>query len=79
MALTEKQLLDLKEDVGDAKQKVAELTGQEKALTNQLKTDWDCKTIVEAEKKLKEMDNEITSIDKKIEKGCNELEEKYEV
>jgi hypothetical protein len=79
MSLTEKQLLELKEDVEDAKQKVAELTGQQTALTNQLKTDWDCKTITEAEKKLKEMDNEIVSIDKKIEKGIIELESKYNV
>ena len=79
MALNEKQLLDLKEDVGEAKTKVAELTGQNNALTNQLKTDWSCKTIAEAEVKLAKMDKDITSIDKKIEKGIQELEEKYEV
>jgi hypothetical protein len=77
--MTEKELLELKEDVSEAKIKVSELTGQEKALTNQLKTDWGCKTIAEAEKKLKEMDDEIASIDKKIEVGVKELEEKYEV
>ncbi len=77
--MTEKQLLDLKEDVSEAKTKVSELTGQQTALTNQLKTDWNCKTIAEAAKKLKEMDTEIDSIDKKIEKGVQELEEKYKM
>lgn len=79
MALTEQQLLDLKDDVEEAKVKVSELTGQNTALINQLKTDWGCKTIAEAEAKLKEMDTSIASIDKKIEKGILELEEKYEL
>jgi predicted nuclease with TOPRIM domain len=77
--MNEKQLLDLKEDVGDAKQKVAELTGQQTALMSQLKTEYSCKTISEAEIKLKEMNDSISVIDKKIEKGCLELQEKYEV
>jgi predicted nuclease with TOPRIM domain len=77
--LNEKQLLDLKEDVGEAKQKVAELTGQNTALINQLKTDYSCKTIAEAEEKLAKMDKDISIIDKKIEDGIKDLETKYEV
>jgi len=79
MALNEKQLLELKEDVETAKTKVSELNGQQKALTDQLKTDWGCKTIAEAEEKLKEMETEIDSLDKKIGKGVLELEQKYNV
>lgn len=79
MALNEKELLNLKENVSDAKTKVAELTGQQTALLSQLKTDYACKTIVEAEEKLAKMDKDITSIDKKIEAGILELENKYEV
>jgi predicted nuclease with TOPRIM domain len=77
--MTEKQLLDLKKDVEEAKTKVSELTGQQTALVNQLKTDWACKTIAEAEKKLKEMETEIDFISKKIENSVQELEEKYNV
>lgn len=77
--MTEKQLLELKEDVADAKTKVAELTGQQNALTTQLKTDYGCKTIAEAEEKLAKMDKDIAIIDKKIETGILELEEKYKV
>jgi predicted nuclease with TOPRIM domain len=77
--MTEKQLLDLKENVADAKQKVAELTGQNTALMNQLKTDYSCKTIAEAEDKLAKMDKDIFIIDKKIEDGVKDLEEKYNV
>lgn len=79
MALNEQQLLDLKEDVELAKQKVSELTGQSTVLLNQLKIDWGCKTIKEAEDKLAEMEKSISILDKKIEKGIEELEEKYEV
>jgi hypothetical protein len=46
---------------------------------NQLKTDWGCKTIAEAEEKLKKMETEIDTIDKKIEKGILELEENYKI
>jgi len=77
--MTEKELLNLKEDVSEAKVKVSELTGQQKVLTDQLKTDWSCKTVAEAEKKLKEMDNQIVLIDEKIEKGVAELEDKYNI
>ena len=77
--MTEQQLLDLKEDVETAKQKVSELTGQQIALLSQLKNDWGCKIIAEAETKLKEMDDSISSIDKKIEKGVKDLESKYSI
>ena len=79
MALNEQQLLDLKDQVDEAKQKVSELKGQQNALNKQLADDWKCKTIEEAEKKLKEMETSIASIDKKIEKGVFELEEKYNI
>jgi peptidoglycan hydrolase CwlO-like protein len=77
MALTEQQLLDLKEKIADAKTEVSELTGQQTALMKQLKDDYGCKTIKEAEAKLKEMEDSIASIDKKIAKGVKELEELY--
>ena len=75
--MTEQQLLDLKDQVEEAKTKVSELTGQKQALMNQLKTDWNCKTIEEANTKLKEMENSISVLEKKIEKGTKELSEKY--
>jgi predicted nuclease with TOPRIM domain len=77
--MTEQQLLDLKDQVEEAKTKVSELTGQKQALMNQLKTDWNCKTIEEANTKLKEMENSISVLEKKIERGVNELEEKYQI
>lgn len=76
--MTEKELLDLKERVDDAKTKISELKGQQTALMNQLKTDWKCNSIEEAEKKLKTMEKEIATIEDKIKEGVEELEEKYQ-
>jgi hypothetical protein len=77
--MTESDLLKLKSDIDKAKVTVAELTGQQSMLTKQLQDDWQCKTIAEAEVKLKEMEANIASIDKQIEVGVKELTEKYEV
>lgn len=75
--MTEQELLNLKMQVAEAKQTVAELTGQQTALMNQLKEDWKCDSIPDAEEKLENIQKNITTIDKKIEKGILELEEKY--
>lgn len=77
--LNEQQLLDLKEKVEDAKTQVSELNGQQTALMSQLKNDWGCKTIEEANTKLKGMENSISILEKKIERGVKELEEKYQI
>jgi len=77
--MDERQLLDLKEKVDNAKSAVSEFKGQQTALMNQLKTDWKCDSIEGAEEKLKEMETEIASIERKIEKGVKELKEKYEI
>lgn len=75
--MTEQELLNLKEKVDKAKTTVSELTGQLNALKKQLKDNWDCKTIEEAEEKLKNMEKNISILEKKIDKGVKELEEKY--
>ena len=77
--LDEQDLLDLKKDIDDAKTKKSELIGQKNALMNQLKTDWDCKTVEEAQVKLKTMGEEIEGIEDSIEKGVADLQEKYNV
>lgn len=75
--MKEQELLELKKEIDDAKQQVSELTGQKNALMKQLKEDWGCKTIEEAEEKLKIMDKNITIISTKIEKATKELEAKF--
>jgi len=77
--LDEQDLLDLKKDIDEAKTKQSELIGQKNALMTQLKNDWGCKTVEEAQEKLKTMGEEIEDIEDKIEKGVTDLQEKYNV
>ena len=77
--LNEDKLLNLKAEIDSAKSTVSELKGQKTALMKQLKDDWDCTTIDQAEKTLENMKIEIEKIENQIEKGTKELEEKYEL
>jgi hypothetical protein len=72
--LDEQQLFDLKDKIEAAKTNVSGLNGQLQVMMKQLKDDWDCNTIEEAEKKLKLMDDNITKLDKKIDIAVKELE-----
>jgi chromosome segregation ATPase len=73
------ELLDLKDEIEKAKQDLSEFKGQQKALMTQLKSEWGCISIEQAEKKLSDMDDELALLDSQIEKGIKEIEEKYPV
>lgn len=75
--MNEKQLLALKEEIAEAKSKAAELKGQKNALMKQLKEEWGCTSIEVAEKKIKQMEKDITKLDAEIKKGMDELNVKY--
>ena len=75
----EQDLLKLKKDVESAKTSVSELTGQQNAVIRQLKDDWQCNTLTEAETMLKKMQDDIANIDKKITTLTQELETKYQI
>ena len=79
MALDEQQLLDLKDKIEAAKTNVSSLNGQKQAMMKQLKDDWDCDTIEQAEEKLKQMEKNIGLLDKKIDTATKELEKTIEV
>ena len=75
--MNEQQLLDLKKQMDKATEKATELSGQQKQLMGTLESDWSCKTVDQAEKKVEKMDTEITQLNNQIKKGTEELEEKY--
>ena len=72
------QLIELKEQIDTAKQQVSQLEGRKDYLMQQLKEQWKCTTISAAEKKVKELEKEISDLDTQIQDGVKELEEKYE-
>jgi len=76
MSISEKDLLDLKDQISEAKVKVSELTGQNQILMRQLKETWNCETIEQAEEKLEELSKRKSHLEKKIMKASEELEER---
>jgi hypothetical protein len=78
MKMNENDLMQLKRKVDEAKTNLNVLKGQQVALMKQLKDNWECTTIKEAEKKLMGMDTELTKISSQIKKGLIELESKYD-
>jgi len=75
--MTEQDLLDLKQQIDDAKDSVSELKGQQTALLKQLKDTYGCATIEEAEKKAAKMKGDISKIQGKISTFSQTLEAKY--
>jgi glutamine synthetase type III len=74
--LDEEGLLDLKKQIEKSKSKISELTGQKTALLNQLKNDWDCNSIEDAESKLAAMKKSIAKLGEQISTATEELEGK---
>lgn len=72
------ELFELKENIDEAKNEVNQLEGRKQSLLETLKDEWDCTSIKQAKKKLKDMNDKIQEIDQKIMNGIEELEEKYE-
>jgi len=77
--MNENELLELKKEIDEAKSKISELTGTQKQLMKDLKENWDCTTLKDAETKHEKLGEDITTLSGKIEKGVKELNEKYEL
>ena len=71
---TEKELLDKKKEIEEAKIALAENKGEEKSLLKQLEKKWGCKTLLDAKKKLKSQEKEILLLEEEIKEKSNKLE-----
>lgn len=73
-----KELTKLQEMINDSKENVSKLKGRKEEILNQLKKDFNLKTIAEAEKKLKENEKALDDLEKEIKKSFDKLKEEYE-
>lgn len=76
--MTDRDLFKLKENIEDAKNRLAELKGQRKALITQLKEEWGVTSIEEADKKLKALERNIVSLQEERDKGILSLKKMME-
>ena len=79
MKQTTEALLALQSEIQKATSNAAELGGQLKAVKKQMKEDWGCNTLEEAEEKLEEIYTNISTISKKIQKGLDKLQDEYNI
>lgn len=75
--MTEEDLLNLRDHISASKERVAELTGEERALLKRLKDNYGCTTLETANKKHKTMTTEIDKLDVAIDKATKTLEDRY--
>ena len=71
------QLLDMKELIKETELKKAKSEGRQSQLMNDLKR-MGFDTVEKAEKRMKAIDRKIEKLEKDLEDGLTELEEKYE-
>lgn len=75
--MTEHDLLQLKEEIDEAKELQSKLEGQREALLQQLKEEYGCSTIKQAEKLLTKMEKDIETMSDEIQDGLDLLEKEY--
>lgn len=71
------ELLALKNKISKGKEELASLKGEKKYLLTQLKEEFDCVNLQQAEKLLLRERAELAELEKEIERKLEELEEKY--
>jgi hypothetical protein len=72
-------LLDLKEQIADAKTEISKKEGSRETLMSQLKEQYQCESIEDADGKVKKLDKQIGSLQIQIEEGTLELEKKLKL
>jgi len=73
--MNERELLQLKKEIDEAKQKTSELKGERQALMKQLKEEWNCETIEQAQSKITEMGEQSTQLSNEIDMRLIKLDE----
>lgn len=74
----EKWLLDLKEQIEDAKEETNKMLGKEANLLESLKEDFGINSVEEGFEQIAELEKEIAALEKSIEKDLKEIEANLE-
>ena len=75
--MTEKELLELKEEISEIKSSIAKLEGRKQALMEQLNKDFTCKSIKEAKALIQKKKKTHETKMKRKEELSKEIETKY--
>ena len=76
---TEKELLEMKKEVEEAKTSVSELKGQQTAVLKQLKDTYKCSSIEIADAEIGKIKIKLVNINKQMEEHSKILEENYTI
>lgn len=75
--MTEKELIEIKEQIESHKTEVAKLEGRKSSLMETLLNDHGFKTIAQAKKHLTTLEKEIETVDDEIQDMLEEIEKQY--
>jgi predicted transcriptional regulator len=75
--MKEKELLELKQEIDHAKEESLKLQGQKNALLQQLKDEYQCSSVEQAEKLLERLQGEYSKLTSEIEEGIKKVEKEY--
>ena len=73
----EQRLMELKTEIDKCQQEVSKLEGQKDLLNKQLKEDWKCDTIEEAQGMITKLKKQVDTLSNEIDTGIEEIESKY--
>ena len=73
----EQRLMELKTEIDKCQQEVSKLEGQKDLLNKQLKEDWKCDTIEEAQEMITKLKEQVDTLSNEIDTGIEEIESKY--
>ena len=76
--MNEKQLLELKHEINEAKQNISKMEGKRDTLLEQLHEKFGVKTLKAADAKITALKKEISQWEQKIETATTELEKQLE-
>lgn len=75
--MTEKELLELKEEIGETKSEISKLEGRKQALLEQLNKDWKTKSVKEAKALIAKKEKRYGVLSKRANKLSDEIETRY--